>query len=97
MLTLPFELTSLIVAFAPLFSKPVWKHAQVLLTGAMLAPSKRTVTSALRVRLESGAALSNLSSRLESCAMVFAGGEPHPALVAHHELRADGRTGFCHR
>jgi hypothetical protein len=48
-LTLPFELTSLIVSFAPLFSKPVWKHAQVLLVGAMLAPGKRTVTSALRV------------------------------------------------
>jgi hypothetical protein len=49
MLTLPFELTSLIVNFAPLFSKPVWQHAQVLLVGAILAPGKRTVTSALRV------------------------------------------------
>jgi hypothetical protein len=49
MLPLPFELTSLIVAFAPLFSKPVWKHVQVLLVGAMLAPGKRTVTAALRV------------------------------------------------
>ena len=49
MLTLPFELTSLIVNFAPLFSKPVWRHAQVLLVGAILAPGKRTVTSALRV------------------------------------------------
>ena len=49
MLTLPSELTSLIVSFAPLFSKPVWQHAQVLLVGAILAPGKRTVTSALRV------------------------------------------------
>jgi hypothetical protein len=49
MLTLPFALTSLIVGFAPLFSKPVWKHVQVLLVGAILAPGKRTVTSALRV------------------------------------------------
>ena len=49
MLTLPSELTSLIVGFAPLFSKPVWKHVQVLLIGAILAPGKRTVTSALRV------------------------------------------------
>ena len=49
MLTLPFVLTSLIVGFAPLFSKPVWKHVQVLLVGAILAPGKRTVTSALRV------------------------------------------------
>jgi DDE superfamily endonuclease len=49
MLTLPSELTSLIVGFAPLFSKPVWRHAQVLLVGAILAPARRTVTSALRV------------------------------------------------
>jgi hypothetical protein len=49
MLTLPADLLHLIVAFAPLFSKPVWKHAQVLLIGALLAPAKRTVTSALRV------------------------------------------------
>ena len=49
MLTLPFELANLIVGFAPLFSKPVWKHVQVLLVGAILAPGKRTVTSALRV------------------------------------------------
>src|SRR5215210_6266179 len=49
MLTLPSELTTLIVSFAPLFSKPVWQHAQVLLVGAILSPGKRTVTSALRV------------------------------------------------
>lgn len=49
MLTLPFALTNLIVGFAPLFSKPVWKHVQVLLVGAIIAPGKRTVTSVLRV------------------------------------------------
>jgi hypothetical protein len=49
MLILPLELANLIVAFAPLFSKPVFKHAQVLLVGALLSPGKRTVTSALRV------------------------------------------------
>ncbi len=46
---MPCELMNLIVAFAPLFSKPVFRHAQVLLMGAILAPGKRTVTSALRV------------------------------------------------
>ncbi|HJQ67761.1 MAG TPA: transposase [Blastocatellia bacterium] len=49
MQTLPVELMSLIVAFAPLFSKPVFEHAKVLLAGAVLAPGKRTVTAALRV------------------------------------------------
>jgi hypothetical protein len=49
MLTLPAELLSLIVEFAPLFSKPVWEHAKVLLVGAILAPGTRTVTACLRV------------------------------------------------
>lgn len=49
MLTLPAELLNLIVAFAPLFSKPVFQHAQVLLLGALLARGKRTVTACLRV------------------------------------------------
>src|SRR5215208_2262442 len=34
--------------FAPLFSKSVWRHALVLLAGAIIAPGKRTVASALR-------------------------------------------------
>ena len=49
MLTLPAELLSLLGVFAPLFSRPVWEHAQVLLVGAMLATGKRTVTACLRV------------------------------------------------
>lgn len=49
MLTMPSELMNLIVAFAPLFSKRIWAHAQVLIEGALLCPAKRTVTSALRV------------------------------------------------
>jgi DDE superfamily endonuclease len=48
MCTLPSALLNVIVSFAPLFSKRVWKHAQVLLIGAILAPGKRTVTAALR-------------------------------------------------
>jgi hypothetical protein len=46
---MPCEFVALIVAFAPLFSKPVFQHAQVLLMGAILSPGKRTVTAALRV------------------------------------------------
>lgn len=49
MLTVPVALQRLIVRFAPLFSKRVWPHAQVLVVGAILAPGKRTVTAALRV------------------------------------------------
>jgi hypothetical protein len=46
---MPCEFVALMVAFAPLFSKPVFQHAQLLLMGAILSPGKRTVTSALRV------------------------------------------------
>ena len=37
-----------LVPFAPLFSRRVWEHAQLLLAGAILAPGRRTVGSALR-------------------------------------------------
>ena len=47
--TLPAELLPLIVEFQPLFSKSVWKNAQILLVGAILAIGKRTVTACLRV------------------------------------------------
>jgi DDE superfamily endonuclease len=46
---MPCAFVALIVAFAPLFSKPVFHHVQVLLLGAILSPGKRTVTQALRV------------------------------------------------
>ena len=46
---MPCEFMALMVAFAPLFSKPVFHHAQLLLMGAILSPGKRTVTQALRV------------------------------------------------
>lgn len=47
--TLPAELLNLIVVFQPLFTKPTWEHAKVLLLGALLARGKRTVTACLRV------------------------------------------------
>src|SRR5215470_12252886 len=49
MLTLPTELFAVIVAFAHLFSKPVWESAKLLIAGAILAPGKRTITALLRV------------------------------------------------
>jgi hypothetical protein len=45
----PPELTSLILVFAPLFSKGVWSAVQVLLAGAILAVGPRTVSAVLRV------------------------------------------------
>ena len=49
MLAVPVTLTRLIVKFAPVFSKCVWEHVQVLMVGALLAPGKRTVSPVLRV------------------------------------------------
>jgi hypothetical protein len=48
MRTLPQEMIRVLAPFAPLFSGRVWQHAQVLLAGAILAPGRRTVSSALR-------------------------------------------------
>ncbi len=49
MSTLPPQLAPIILAFAPVFKKRTWHSALVLLWGAILAPGKRTVSSALRV------------------------------------------------
>jgi hypothetical protein len=48
MLALPFPVENVLLAFAPLFTRPVWHHARLLMLGAILARGKRTVTSALR-------------------------------------------------
>jgi DDE superfamily endonuclease len=45
---LPTTMIRLLAPFAPLFSKRVWQHVQVLLAGAILTPGRRTVSSALR-------------------------------------------------
>src|SRR5215210_4091181 len=48
MRTLPTTMIRVLAPFAPLFSDCVWQHVQLLLTGFILAPGKRTVASALR-------------------------------------------------
>jgi hypothetical protein len=46
---LPESIITLLGAFAPLFTRPVWCHAQILLVGAMLCRGPHTVTAMLRV------------------------------------------------
>jgi len=46
---LPPHFAVVILSFAPLFLQRSWRHAEVLLTGAILAPDQRTVTSILRI------------------------------------------------
>jgi hypothetical protein len=48
------EYTTILTAFAGLFSKRVWQHVQILLFGAILAPGQRTVTAVLRIMGLSG-------------------------------------------
>jgi hypothetical protein len=46
--TLPTKYSTILNAFAHLFSKRIWERVQVLLAGAILSPAERTVTAALR-------------------------------------------------
>jgi DDE superfamily endonuclease len=46
--TLPATMIRALAPFAPLFSKSVFQHVRVLVAGAILAPGRRTVSSALR-------------------------------------------------
>ncbi len=48
MRTLQTTMIRVLAPFAPLFSERVFRHVQVLLAGTILAPGKRTVSSALR-------------------------------------------------
>ena len=49
MLRLPSRFAAVILCFAPFFRERSWRHAEVLLIGAILAPGQRTVTSILRI------------------------------------------------
>jgi hypothetical protein len=48
MRTPPTTMVQVLAPFVPLFSERLWAHVQLLLAGAILAPGKRTVASALR-------------------------------------------------
>ena len=49
MLLLPSDMLALLAHFAPLFSRRTWRHVPILVVGALLAPGRRMVSSALRV------------------------------------------------
>ena len=46
---LPERLLSRLVGFADLFTCPTWSNVLLLLAGAVLAPGRRTVSTALRI------------------------------------------------
>ena len=43
------DIINVLEQFAPVFSDRVWRHALILLIGAILCRKERTVASALRV------------------------------------------------
>jgi hypothetical protein len=45
----PTTCIRVMAVFAAVCSKPVWQPVKVLMTGASLAPGRRTVTASLRV------------------------------------------------
>lgn len=47
--TLPPTIIRIVSTFAPLFSRRVFRYVEVLLTGAILTPGRRTITSVLRI------------------------------------------------
>ena len=49
MSNLPDEFIVLIIQYAGMFSKPVFEHVKLLISGAILAPGKRTVSSVLQI------------------------------------------------
>lgn len=51
---MPCELMKFVIAFAPLFSKPIFHHVKVLVARVILSPASRTVANALRVMGLSG-------------------------------------------
>lgn len=46
---IPPALIGWLAVFEPCFTAPTWQHVLVLVTGAVLAPGKRTITQVLRV------------------------------------------------
>lgn len=46
---LPTIIIALLSTFESCFTKPTWEHARTILIGAILCPTKRTVTACLRV------------------------------------------------
>jgi len=48
MLLLPANIMALVKIFAPVFSRRTWRHVPTRIVGAILAPGRRLVSSALR-------------------------------------------------
>ena len=64
MLSLPTRFAAVVLWFAPLSCRRSWRHAEVLLIGAILAPGRRTAASILDVRQAAFLPLAALAAKL---------------------------------
>ncbi|MFN7929301.1 MAG: hypothetical protein U0Y68_15420 [Blastocatellia bacterium] len=92
--TLPAELLPFIVEFQPLFSKSVWVNAQTLLTGAILAIGKRTVTACLQVMGKSDDKHFQNYHRVLNRALADASGQSCAVALVDCDFRPDWRFGL---
>jgi hypothetical protein len=89
---LPEAIILVLAPFAPRFSERVWRHAQVLLLGAMLTPGTRTVTAALEAMgLAAERRFTNDHRVLNRATWSARPGQSDTARLAEHAAGVPGR------
>ncbi len=88
---LPPRFLSRLAGFADLFTRPTWSNVLVLLAGVILAPGRRTVTTALRILGRDRDP--DFCTFHRPRGVVVAGGGGPAAAVVGHGLRAVRCTG----
>jgi hypothetical protein len=84
---LPPEIVRVLRVFEDGFSERVWDWVQVLIIGAMLTPSQRTVAAVLRVMgLSDERQFQNYHRVLQPGTLVESGAEAAPALGAGRDV-----------
>ena len=100
LLVLPADIVALLVPFAPLFSRPVWRHVQTLLVARRGHPQPRPAHGQrcpAGRRAASRASLSGRPSRLASCSLVEPEGQPPLARPARGTVCSSWAAGAGHR
>ena len=94
----PAILAQWMAPFQPLFTRPTWQNLLVLVAGAILAPGRRTVTSALSMMgLREMTSFTNFHRVLNRNRWLGARHRPLPAHASGHGLCAKWACGDRHR
>jgi len=100
LLVLPADMVALLAPFAPLFSRPVWRHVQTVLVARRGHPQPRPAHGQrcpAGRRAASRASLSGRPSRLASCSLVEPEGQPPLARPARGTVCSSWAAGAGHR